>query len=89
MYGHGISKEGSLIDTALDRGIVSRSGAWYLYEGDQLGQGRENAKAFLAEHPDVYGEIEGKIKLALGLVPAEDGPPGEKDKQEDESNLPA
>jgi recombination protein RecA len=90
MYGHGISKEGSLIDTALDRGIVSRSGAWYLYEGDQLGQGRENAKAFLAEHPDVYAEIEGKIKQALGLGVAEEQEPGEKsEEQEDESNLPA
>ena len=67
MYGHGISKEGSLLDTAVDNGIVSKSGAWYLYEGDQIGQGRENTKAFLAEHPDVYGEIEIKVKQALGL----------------------
>jgi recombination protein RecA len=88
MYGHGISKEGSLIDTALDRGIVSRSGAWYLYEGDQLGQGRENAKAFMAEHPDVYAEIERKVKEAVGLSAAED-PPGEKQEEGDESELPA
>lgn len=71
-YGHGISKEGSLLDTAVDNGIVEKSGAWYLYEGDQIGQGRENVKAFLSEHPDVYGEIEVKIKEVLGLVePAE------------------
>jgi recombination protein RecA len=67
MYGHGISKEGSLLDTAVDHAIVSKSGAWYLYEGDQIGQGRENTKAFLAEHPDVYGEIEIKVKNALGF----------------------
>lgn len=69
MYGHGISKEGSLLDTAVEHGIVAKSGAWYLYEGDQIGQGRENAKAFLSEHPDVFGEIEAKVKDAVGLGP--------------------
>ena len=68
MYGYGISKEGSLLDTAVDHGIVSKSGAWYMYESDQIGQGRENAKAFLAEHPDVFAEIEVKVKRALGLI---------------------
>lgn len=66
-YGHGISKEGSLLDTAVDHGIVIKSGAWYLFEGDQIGQGRENAKAFLSEHPDVFAEIQGRLMTALGI----------------------
>jgi recombination protein RecA len=72
-YGHGISKEGSLLDTAAERGIVMKSGSWYLFDGDQIGQGRENSKAFLAEHPDVCEEIATRVKKAVGLVPgAED-----------------
>ena len=78
-YGHGISKEGSLIDTAVDHGIVVKSGAWFLYEGDQIGQGRENTKAFLSEHPNVYAEIEIKIKEALGLRPAPEITPPDPD----------
>ena len=72
-YGHGISKEGSLLDTAAERGIVMKSGSWYLFDGDQIGQGRENAKAFLAEHPDVCDEIATRVKKAVGLVPGDEG----------------
>jgi len=72
-YGHGISKEGSLLDTAAERGIVVKSGSWYLYDGDQIGQGRENAKAFLSEHPDMCVEIATKVKLAVGLGPVGEG----------------
>jgi recombination protein RecA len=84
-YGHGISKEGSLLDTAVDKGIVAKSGSWYLFEGDQIGQGRENTKAFLAEHPDVYADIEERVKVAMGLVsgPTPDGSPELKDLEED------
>jgi recombination protein RecA len=71
-YGHGISKEGSLLDTAAERGIVVKSGSWYLFDGDQIGQGRENAKAFLAEHPDVCEEIATRVKKAVGLVPGDE-----------------
>jgi recombination protein RecA len=77
-YGHGISKEGSLLDTAADRGIIVKSGSWYLFEGDQIGQGRENAKAFLAEHPDVCEEITKRVKQAVGLVPGPEEPEGPK-----------
>jgi recombination protein RecA len=66
-YGHGISKEGSLLDTAVELGIVSKSGSWYLFDGDQIGQGRENTKAFLSEHTDVFAEIEMRIKDRMGL----------------------
>ncbi|HEX2053929.1 MAG TPA: recombinase RecA [Actinomycetota bacterium] len=72
-YGHGISKEGSLLDTAIDLGIVQKSGSWYMYEADQIGQGRENTKAFLSEHTDVFDEIEHKVKVQMGLIPAEPG----------------
>jgi recombination protein RecA len=68
-YGHGISKEGSLLDTGVEKGIVQKSGSWYLFEGDQIGQGRENTKAFLSEHPDVFAEIEERVKIAMGLIP--------------------
>src|ERR687895_87864 len=68
MYGKGISKEGSLIDVGVDLEIVKKSGAWFTYEGDQLGQGRENARQFLAEHKEIAQEIERKIREAVGLT---------------------
>ena len=71
-YGSGISKEGSLLDVAIDHGIVRKSGAWFIYGDDQLGQGRENAKTFLAENADIATEIELKIKDQLGLVSGDD-----------------
>ena len=67
LYGIGISREGSLIDLGVEQGIVRKSGAWYTYEGDQLGQGKENARNFLRDNPDVANEIEKKIKEKLGV----------------------
>jgi recombination protein RecA len=67
MYGKGISREGSLIDVAVDLGIVKKSGAWYTYEGEQLGQGRENAKVFLAENLELMIEISEKVRQGAGL----------------------
>src|SRR5690606_4076733 len=66
VYGAGISREGSLIDLGVEHGIVRKSGAWYTYEGDQLGQGKENARQFLKDNPDLAIEIEEKIKLMCG-----------------------
>ncbi len=68
MYGKGISKEGSLLDVGVDTEIVKKSGAWFTYEGEQLGQGRENARQFLAEHPEVTADIERRVREAVGLV---------------------
>ena len=68
IYGKGISKEGSLLDVGVDTEIVKKSGAWFTYEGEQLGQGRENARQFLAEHSDVAQEIERRIREAVGLT---------------------
>jgi recombination protein RecA len=67
LYGQGISKEGSLIDLGVEQGIVRKSGAWYTYEGDQLGQGKENARNFLRDNPDTSNEIEKRIKEKLGV----------------------
>jgi recombination protein RecA len=72
LYGVGISKEGSLIDLGVEQGIVRKAGAWYTYEGDQLGQGKENARNFLRENVDTANEIEKKIKEKLGVGPRVD-----------------
>ncbi len=66
-YGRGISREGSLLDLGVEHGIARKSGAWYTYEGDQLGQGKENAKAFLRDNPDLADELDKKIKEKLGI----------------------
>jgi recombination protein RecA len=67
MYGEGISREGSLLDVAADLGIVKKSGAWYTYEGEQLGQGRENAKTFLRENLELMIEISEKVRQQVGI----------------------
>jgi recombination protein RecA len=72
-YGHGISKMGSIIDVALERNIVGKSGSWYTYGDQRIGQGRENAKAFLEEHTDLAGEIEVKIREALKAATSTNG----------------
>ncbi|WP_022901683.1 recombinase RecA [Humibacter albus] len=68
LYGVGISREGSLLDFGVEHGIVKKSGAWYTYEGDQLGQGKENSRNFLIKNPDIAAEIERKILIKLGVV---------------------
>ncbi|HJQ01533.1 MAG TPA: recombinase RecA [Jatrophihabitans sp.] len=67
VYGQGISREGSLIDVGVDQAIVRKSGAWYTYDGDQLGQGKENVRSFLRDNPEIADEIEKKIKEKLGV----------------------
>src|SRR6185312_14559861 len=68
LYGTGISREGSLIDFGVEHEIVRKSGAWYTYDGDQLGQGKENSRNFLLQNPAVAQEIEQKIKMKMGLI---------------------
>ncbi len=72
IYGQGISREGSLIDVGVEQGFIRKAGAWYTYDGDQLGQGKENARAFLRDNPDLADEIEKKIKEKLGIGPVLD-----------------
>ena len=71
MYGEGISKTGELIDLGVKAGLVEKSGAWFSYKGEKLGQGRENAKIFLRDHPDVADEIENKIRADAGHLTVE------------------
>ncbi len=73
MYGRGISKEGDILDMATALNIVDKSGAWYSYAGERMGQGRENVKDFLKEHPDICIAIEGKVREAYGLKISDDG----------------
>ena len=74
LYGEGISREGSLIDVGVDQGIVKKSGAWFTYEADQLGQGKENARTFLKDNPDLANEIEKRIKEQMGIGAKLDAP---------------
>ncbi|WP_028245111.1 recombinase RecA [Pseudoclavibacter soli] len=73
LYGEGISREGSLLDFGVEHEIVRKSGAWYTYEGEQLGQGKENARQFLKDHADIATDIESRIKKALGIGVSADG----------------
>jgi recombination protein RecA len=67
MFGEGISREGSLLDVAVDHGVVRKSGAWFTFDDDQLGQGRENAKRFLRENPEVAMQLQAKVYELVGL----------------------
>src|ERR1700694_1493417 len=84
MYGHGISKTGELLDLGAKAGIVEKSGSWFSYDGQRLGQGRENAKAFLAENPDMAAKIEAAIRANAGLLSAALVTASEKDEADDD-----
>ena len=81
MYGTGISKEGSILDMAVDYDIVNKSGSWFTYDKERLGQGREAAKEFLAQNPDLRDEIDHLVRVACGLEPGDD-PVGEPVSQD-------
>jgi len=74
MYGKGISREGSLLDMAVDMGIIKKSGAWFTYDGEQLGQGRENAKNFLSANPEIMVEVSEKVRAQAGIGVDADAP---------------
>jgi recombination protein RecA len=86
IYGVGISKEGSLIDLGVEEGIVRKAGAWYTYEGEQLGQGKENSRTFLREHPEIATEIERRIleKVGVSPLPVDALPVDDLDEPDDE-----
>jgi recombination protein RecA len=75
MYGEGISREGDLLDLASERGLVHKSGAWYAYQDERIGQGREHAKTYLREHPEVAAELEQQLRQTLGLTRVAAEPP--------------
>ncbi|MGH9118887.1 MAG: recombinase RecA [Acidimicrobiales bacterium] len=77
MYSRGISREGSLLDVGVDLGLIKKSGAWFTYDGEQLGQGRENAKNFLSENPELMVEISERVRKQLGIGDKGDGPEGD------------
>ena len=74
IYGRGISKEGEILDLGVESNLIEKSGTWYSYNGERLGQGRENAKNFLRDHPELISDIEGKIRLACNLKPIASAP---------------
>ena len=74
LYGEGISKEGDLLDLGVDQKVIEKSGAWYAIDGERMGQGRENARQFLKENPDIRNDIESRLRKGLGL-PAVEFPP--------------
>ncbi len=86
MFGKGISREGDILDLAANNNIINKSGAWYAYEGEKIGQGRENAKLYLREHPEVMAEVDRKVREHYGLIEAEDAP--QTDKAEEEPTAP-
>ena len=81
MYGKGISREGALLDLAVEMNIAKKSGAWFTYEGEQLGQGRENAKNFLSDHPEIMMEMEDKVRQAAGIGAEAEADFTEKDEE--------
>ncbi|MDX1775878.1 MAG: recombinase RecA [Desulfobulbales bacterium] len=82
IYGEGISRVGDLLDLAASQDIVEKSGAWYSYEGERIGQGRENAKVFLTEHPEITDEIFQKVRMGFGLPTAAKAKPDKDAKKE-------
>ena len=82
MFGEGISREGSLLDVAVEQGIVRKSGAWYSYDNDQLGQGREASKRLLRENPDVVVQLQAKVMEAVGLIDPEEEEAEESTEEE-------
>ncbi len=85
MFGKGISREGDVLDLASNVNVVNKSGAWYAYQGEKIGQGRENAKLYLSTHPEVFEEIEKKVRMEYGLIPKEDETAADSEmKNEDE-----
>jgi recombination protein RecA len=87
MFGHGISREGSLLDVAVDLGVVRKSGAWFTFDDDQLGQGRENSKRFLRENPEVAMQLQAKVYELVGLGEKPEGSATEETVPEEASSL--
>jgi recombination protein RecA len=71
IFGEGISREGDVLDLAAESGIIEKSGAWYSYKGDRIGQGRDNSRIFLKDNPNVMTVVENEVRIKLGIVPIE------------------
>ena len=88
MFGQGISREGDILDLAADKGVVNKSGAWYAYNGDKIGQGRENAKQYLKENPLICEEIEAKVREMLNVDGTEESEETKENETEAQSIKP-
>jgi recombination protein RecA len=86
MFGEGISREGSLLDIAVDQGVVQKAGAWYTYDGDQLGQGRERAKQFLRDNPELAMQLQDQVLRIVGVIADDDGDPDAEEGAEVETD---
>ncbi len=87
MFGKGISREGDMLDLAANVGIVVKSGAWYSYNDAKIGQGRENAKQYLTENPQIMEEIDHKVRAYYGLIPQEEQDAGEKTEKDGQEHF--
>jgi recombination protein RecA len=74
LYGEGISREGDLLDIAVNSNILEKSGSWFSYKGERIGQGRENARSFLKENKDTMAKLDAEVRKALGLTPPKEAP---------------
>ncbi|MGC2193505.1 MAG: recombinase RecA, partial [Terriglobales bacterium] len=74
LYGEGISREGDLLDLAVNNNVLEKSGSWFSYKGERIGQGRENARQFLKDNKDTLAKLELEVRKALGLIPASAAP---------------
>ncbi|MBU8934644.1 MAG: DNA recombination/repair protein RecA, partial [candidate division Zixibacteria bacterium] len=72
IYGKGVSRTGELLDMAVNNDIIDKSGSWFSYGSDRLGQGRENSRNFLESNPEIYAEVDTKVQQALGMMPVEE-----------------
>jgi recombination protein RecA len=81
MYGEGISREGDLVDLGVDKGLIEKSGAWYSYKNDRIGQGRENARQFLKDNSDIGARLEVELRRELGLKSMVPEPPAPSPEQ--------
>jgi recombination protein RecA len=84
MYGEGVSKTGELIDLGEKAGVVEKSGSWYSYDGQRIGQGRENSKTYLREHPEVAQAIENKVRANAGILAVALMDGGKEDEDDEE-----
>ncbi len=85
IYGEGISKEGDLVDCGLDTGIIEKTGTWYSYKGERLGQGRENVKKLLKENKELAAQLDTEIRREVGLLPAEKASEKAQEKTEEKT----
>ena len=89
LYGEGISREGEILDLAVERDLIQKSGSFYTYEGQRIGQGRDNARKFIRDNPEIFDALEKKIRQAFAAGAVESAPvePADEDEDEDDLNL--